>query len=50
MENDATLPAEDEDVSELEWFGGICREWKLELSDPREDVYTLDDGFAVNPA
>lgn len=26
------------------WVLGIAREWEAELSDPREDIYSLADG------
>jgi len=40
------LPGEDEAGSL--WAHGIASEWSAELSDPREDIYTLDDGRPVN--
>lgn len=40
------LPVEDEAGSA--WVQGIASEWSAELSDPREDIYTLDDGKPVN--
>ena len=30
------------------WANGIAREWSDELSDPKQDIYTLDDGQPVN--
>jgi len=27
---------------------GIAAEWSTELNDPREDIYTLDDGRPLN--
>ncbi len=42
------LPSEDEAGSL--WAQGIASEWSAELSDPREDIYTLDDGQPVNAA
>jgi hypothetical protein len=42
------LPSEDEAGSL--WAQGIASEWSTELSDPREDIYTLDDGQPVNAA
>ena len=30
------------------WAHGIATEWSTELQDPREDIYTLDDGQPVN--
>lgn len=40
----------DEDEAGTLWQSGIAREWSSELSDPREDLYTLDDGRPVNAA
>jgi hypothetical protein len=34
---------EEDDAGE-NWMAGIAREWHAELSDPREDIYTLEDG------
>ena len=42
------LPGEDEAGSR--WANGVASEWSAELSDPREDIYTLDDGQPVNAA
>ena len=42
------LPGEDE-AGEL-WASGVASEWSAELSDTREDIYTLDDGQPVNTA
>jgi len=36
------LPEEDD--AGLSWSQGIAREWSDELSDARQDIYTLDDG------
>jgi hypothetical protein len=38
------LPAEDE-AGDM-WAHGIAAEWSAELQDPREDIYTLEDGQA----
>ena len=40
------LPGEDE--AGTLWAQGVAAEWSTELSDPREDIYTLDDGRPVN--
>jgi len=40
------MPEEDE--AGLAWTGGISSEWSAELSDPQQDIYTLDDGQPVN--
>ena len=42
------LPGEDEAGGV--WADGVASEWSAELSDPREDIYTLDDGQPVNAA
>lgn len=41
------LPGEDEAGT---LYGGqwVAAEWSTELSDPREDIYTLDDGRPLN--
>lgn len=33
-----------EDDAGRAWSGAIAREWASELSDPREDIYTMEDG------
>lgn len=40
------LPGEDE--AGTLWANGVASEWSAELSDPREDIYTLDDGQPLN--
>lgn len=40
------LPGEDE--AGALWANGVAVEWSAELSDPREDIYTLDDDQPVN--
>jgi hypothetical protein len=40
------LPEEDE--SGVAWAGGIANEWADELQDPREDLYTREDGQPVD--
>ena len=42
------IPEEDE--AGVAWMQGIGREWAAELSDPREDIYTLEDGDPVSAA
>lgn len=39
-----------EDAAGALWANGVAAEWSAELSDPREDVYTLNDGQPVNEA
>lgn len=38
------VPSDSEDEAGTAWMAGIAREWAPELSDPREDIYTLADG------
>jgi hypothetical protein len=38
----------DEDEAGGAWAQGIARQWADELSDTRQDIYTLDDGQPVN--
>jgi hypothetical protein len=42
------LPEEDEVGGA--WAYGVAHEWSAELSDPREDIYTLEDGQPLNAA
>lgn len=37
----------DEDDAGAGWMQGIAREWS-QLSDPNEDIYTLEDGKPLN--
>jgi hypothetical protein len=41
------LVPEEDDAANV-WEAGIAREWSAELKDPREDIYTLEDGQPVN--
>ncbi len=41
------LIPEDDDAGTI-WMQGIAKEWAAELSDPREDLYTLADGTPVD--
>jgi len=43
------LIPEAEDMGEA-WMQGIAREWAVELSDPREDIYILEDGKPLDAA
>jgi hypothetical protein len=43
------LPAESEDDISKAWTAGIAREW-AEFDDPREDIYTLEDGEPIDGA
>jgi hypothetical protein len=38
----------EEDGAGLAWAGGVSSEWSAEMSDPKQDIYTLDDGKPVN--
>ncbi|NIR52444.1 hypothetical protein GWO43_27840 [candidate division KSB1 bacterium] len=40
----------EEDEAGAKWMEGISREWATELEDPREDIYTLENGEPVNEA
>ena len=40
------LPEEDD--AGIAWMRGLAREWSDELSDQRQDIYTLDDGQPLN--
>ncbi|ETX09303.1 hypothetical protein [Candidatus Entotheonella palauensis] len=42
------LPEEDD--AGAAWMQGIGKEWEAELNDPREDIYTLEDGSPVDEA
>jgi hypothetical protein len=40
----------DEDEAGGLWETGVAREWSAELSDARQDIYSLEDGQPVNAA
>ena len=40
------VPADHED--EVAWVRGVAHEWREELNDPREEIYTLADGEPVD--
>ena len=42
------LPGSDEDESGAAWERGVAAEWAEELADSSQDIYTLDDGEAVD--
>jgi len=44
------MPTVPQDDAEAEWIAGIAREWADELSDVRQDIYTLADGEPVDAA
>jgi hypothetical protein len=39
-----------EDLTDDEWMATICRTWAGSLNDPRDDVYSADDGEPSNDA
>jgi len=41
------VPSSQEDDAENAWTAGVAREWKDELNDERQDIYTLTDGDPV---
>jgi hypothetical protein len=44
------LTTAQEDEAGAAWMAGISQQWADELSDPRQDIYTVADGEAVDPA
>jgi hypothetical protein len=42
------VPNAGEDDAGQAWMAGIAREWAAELSDPREDIYTISDGEPID--
>ena len=42
------LAGNDEDAAGSAWSAGVANEWQDELSDPREDRYTLADGVPLD--
>jgi hypothetical protein len=38
------------DEADGAWMQGIAHEWAAALQDPREDLYTLEDGQPVDAA
>ena len=42
------LPEEDDDEFSETWMKFVCKEWAAELADPREDIYTLEDGEPID--
>jgi hypothetical protein len=43
-------PTQQEDDSGENWAQGVSAQWSDELSDDRQDIYTLDDGAPLDPA
>ena len=42
------LPQMEEDEAGAAWMAGVAREWTDELTDVRQDIYTLEDGAPVD--
>ncbi len=40
----------DEDVTDEEWLAMVSRSFADDLNDPRQDIYTLEDGVPSNEA
>jgi hypothetical protein len=40
----------EEDEAGTAWADGLARDWADELSDPRQDLYTLADGQLIDAA
>jgi len=38
----------EEDAAGSHWAGGVANEWSADLSDTREDIYTMEDGQPLN--
>ena len=38
----------EEDDAGAAWSHGVAAEWAEELSDPHQDIYTLEDGQPIN--
>jgi hypothetical protein len=38
----------DEDEAGIAWAGGVAEEWAAELRDPKQDIYSLNDGQPLN--
>jgi hypothetical protein len=37
------------DETDEVWMTGVAREWAEDLADERQDIYTMDDGEAIDP-
>ncbi len=44
----ALVPDGDENEFSDAWMKGIAHAWAAELNDPRDDIYTLEDGEPVD--
>ena len=40
----------EEDEAGAAWATGVSSEWSAELSDPAQDIYTLNDGHPIDAA
>jgi len=38
----------DEDAAGSQWANGVANEWSEDLSDIRQDIYTMEDGQPLN--
>ena len=43
-----TVLLPDEDGGGIAWMHGVAKEWAGELQEPRQDIYTIEDGQPVN--
>ena len=41
------VPAQEDDAGE-KWMAGVVEQWSDELSDTRQDIYTMADGEPLN--
>ncbi len=44
------VPSSPQDEADDGWMAGIAHQWSDDLSDSRQDIYTLDDGDPVDAA
>ncbi len=44
VEIQIVVPVPQEDEAGAMWAEGVAREWAEDWSDPREDIYTSEDG------
>ena len=40
----------EQDQADETWMRGVASEWSEDLSDPRQDLYTLEDGQSLDGA
>ena len=45
-----SLATTNEDDAGMNWSSGIAIQWANELSDTRQDIYTIADGEAIDAA